>query len=81
MYAPLYNKRYDIVNRITDVEEDKEEKTEQDSKQESSEEKGVLEFWITTMTTGQSTRGPWIESRPAFLVAGKSFCLYLVTIR
>lgn len=57
MYEPLYSKRYDIVNGIKDVEDDKDEKTEPGSKQETtSEEKGVPDFWLTALTNNDLLR-------------------------
>ncbi|KAH9297284.1 hypothetical protein KI387_028966, partial [Taxus chinensis] len=48
-YAPIYKKRYDIVNGVVDVEDAKKEKYEE-SKQESSDlDEGVPEFWLTAM--------------------------------
>ncbi|GLJ54347.1 hypothetical protein SUGI_1166630 [Cryptomeria japonica] len=47
LYEPFYKKRYDIVNGVVDVEDDKKE---EDSKKESTDaEKGVPEFWLTAM--------------------------------
>lgn len=56
MYEPLYSKRHDVVNGITDVEDTKEEKTAKDSKEENSGEKGVPKFWATAMTNNEILR-------------------------
>lgn len=54
LYSPFYKQRYDIVNGVVDIEDDKKEEGE--SKKESTEaaekedtEKGVPEFWLTAM--------------------------------
>lgn len=56
MYEPLYSKRHDVVNGITDIEDTKEEKTAKDSKEENSGEKGVPKFWSTAMTNNEILR-------------------------
>lgn len=61
MYGPLYSKRHDIVNGITDIEDNKEEKTAQASKEDNIEEKGVPEFWRTAMTNNEILRAQITE--------------------
>lgn len=49
LYEPLYSKRYEIVNGITEVEGVTEEATEPDAA-----EKGVPEFWLSAMKTNET---------------------------
>jgi len=52
LYDPLYSKRFEIVNGITDVER-KDEPENNTTTDENKEEKGVPEFWLTAMKTNE----------------------------
>ncbi|KAK7347825.1 hypothetical protein VNO80_22364 [Phaseolus coccineus] len=51
MYQPLYTKRYDIVNGVTEVEEAAVKEKTPDSGED--EEKGVPAFWLTAMKNNE----------------------------
>lgn len=55
LYEPLYTKRYEIVNGITEVEGATEEATETNAsaEQNKSAVKGVPEFWLSAMKTNE----------------------------
>ncbi|XP_010242237.1 PREDICTED: nucleosome assembly protein 1;4 isoform X2 [Nelumbo nucifera] len=50
LYEPLYNKRYDIVNGVVEVEGVTNEAA---ADQEEDKEKGVPNFWLTAMKTNE----------------------------
>lgn len=52
LYEPLYSKRFEIVNGVTEVES-KVEPQNDTSTDENKEEKGVPEFWLTAMKTNE----------------------------
>ncbi|XP_062022533.1 nucleosome assembly protein 1;2-like isoform X1 [Rosa rugosa] len=49
LYEPLYEKRYEIVNGITEVQETKSETAVDQEGGKATEEKGVPYFWVTAM--------------------------------
>ncbi|KAJ6813543.1 nucleosome assembly protein 1,4-like [Iris pallida] len=54
LYEPLYNKRYEIVNGIIEVEGvTAEVKEETPAEDKASEEKGVPDFWLNAMKTNE----------------------------
>lgn len=52
LYEPLYTKRYEIVNGVTEVEGVKNESAV-DQGENATEEKGVPDFWLTAMKTNE----------------------------
>ncbi|KAK9923643.1 hypothetical protein M0R45_032050 [Rubus argutus] len=52
LYEPLYIKRYEIVNGVTEVEGVKNESAV-DQGENATEEKGVPDFWLTAMKTNE----------------------------
>lgn len=53
LYEPLYAKRYEIVNGISDVESKDESENNASTDENKEEEKGVPEFWLTAMKTNE----------------------------
>jgi nucleosome assembly protein 1-like 1 len=53
LYDPLYSKRFEIVNGITDVERKDEPENNTTTDENKEEEKGVPEFWLTAMKTNE----------------------------
>lgn len=53
LYEPLYTKRFEIVNGITDVESKDEPENNTSTDENREEEKGVPEFWLTAMKTNE----------------------------
>ncbi|CAL9009794.1 unnamed protein product [Prunus brigantina] len=53
LYEPLYTKRYDIVNGVTEVEGVKNEDAPDQEGDKATEEKGVPDFWLTAMKTNE----------------------------
>lgn len=53
LYEPLYSKRYEIVNGVTDVESKDEPQNDTSTDENKEEEKGVPEFWLTAMKTNE----------------------------
>jgi nucleosome assembly protein 1-like 1 len=53
LYDPLYSKRFEIVNGITNVERKDEPKNNTTTDENKEEEKGVPEFWLTAMKTNE----------------------------
>lgn len=53
LYEPLYTKRYEIVNGVTEVEGAKNESTMDQEEDKAKEEKGVPDFWVTAMKTNE----------------------------
>ncbi|KAB2612991.1 nucleosome assembly protein 1 [Pyrus ussuriensis x Pyrus communis] len=51
LYGPLYTKRYEIVNGITEVEGVTNEAAMDQEGDEDVEDKGVPDFWLTAMKT------------------------------
>jgi nucleosome assembly protein 1-like 1 len=49
LYQPLYTKRYDIVNGVTEVEGAEESMEQEGDKADAVAEKGVPDFWLTAM--------------------------------
>ncbi|KAL6140728.1 hypothetical protein ACLB2K_059024 [Fragaria x ananassa] len=52
LYEPLYTKRYEIVNGVTEVEGVNPESAV-DQGDDATEEKGVPDFWLTAMKTNE----------------------------
>eukprot|EP00262_Sarcandra_glabra_P000348 TRINITY_DN1040_c0_g1_i3.p1 TRINITY_DN1040_c0_g1~~TRINITY_DN1040_c0_g1_i3.p1 ORF type:complete len:383 (+),score=120.57 TRINITY_DN1040_c0_g1_i3:171-1319(+) len=55
LYAPLYTKRFEIVNGVVEVEDIPKEAGEENSEENKTteEEKGVPKFWLTAMKTNE----------------------------
>ncbi|XP_077212587.1 nucleosome assembly protein 1;3-like [Tasmannia lanceolata] len=55
LYAPLYTKRYEIVNGVVEAEgvTNEDEATETPGEDNVTEEKGVPDFWLTAMKTNE----------------------------
>ncbi|XP_009626394.1 nucleosome assembly protein 1;4-like isoform X1 [Nicotiana tabacum] len=53
LYAPLYTKRYEIVNGVVEVEGVNEALMNQGEDKEAENEKGVPNFWLTAMKTNE----------------------------
>ncbi|KAJ7979335.1 Nucleosome assembly protein [Quillaja saponaria] len=54
LYQPLYNKRFDIVNGVTEVEGVSNEPAAE-SEEKAADEKGVPEFWLTALKNNEVT--------------------------
>jgi nucleosome assembly protein 1-like 1 len=54
LYDPLYSKRFEIVNGITDVEGKDEPENNTTTDENKEEEKGVPEFWLTAIKTNEA---------------------------
>ncbi|KAK9678311.1 hypothetical protein RND81_11G202900 [Saponaria officinalis] len=52
LYQPLYTKRYDIVNGVSEVDGVSDEPADQ-GEDKPAEEKGVPNFWLTAMKTNE----------------------------
>lgn len=53
LYQPLYSKRYDIVNGVTEVDGATNEAAMEQEGDKSAEEKGVPDFWLIAMKTNE----------------------------
>ncbi|KAK9073291.1 hypothetical protein SSX86_007615 [Deinandra increscens subsp. villosa] len=53
LYAPLYAKRYDIVNRVVEVDGANDEAAMDVTGDKGKEEKGVPNFWLNAMKTNE----------------------------
>lgn len=53
LYEPLYSKRFEIVNGVTDVESKDEPQNDTSTDENKEEAKGVPEFWLTAMKTNE----------------------------
>ncbi|KAL6996316.1 Nucleosome assembly protein 1,4 [Sarracenia purpurea var. burkii] len=53
LYEPLYTKRYEIVNGVSEVEGITSEATMDQDEDKETEEKGVPNFWLTAMKTNE----------------------------
>ncbi|XP_018469796.1 nucleosome assembly protein 1;1 [Raphanus sativus] len=55
LYQPLYTKRYEIVNGVTDVEPTPEDTKMDQGEEKTAEEKGVPSFWLTALKNNDVT--------------------------
>ncbi|CAA7025411.1 unnamed protein product [Microthlaspi erraticum] len=55
LYQPLYTKRYEIVNGITEVELATEDTKMDEGEEKTPEEKGVPSFWLTALKNNEVT--------------------------
>ncbi|KAL5768597.1 hypothetical protein ACOSQ2_015380 [Xanthoceras sorbifolium] len=53
LYQPLYSKRYEIVNGVTEVEGNSNEAAMDQEEDKATEEKGVPDFWLTAMKNNE----------------------------
>ncbi|KAL2906921.1 Nucleosome assembly protein 1 2 [Bienertia sinuspersici] len=53
LYQPLYNKRYEIVNGVVEVDGVTNEPAADEGADKAAEEKGVPNFWLTAMKTNE----------------------------